>query len=153
MANQFCGRYRDFDNDVKQVSINLIPAATVTEATTIGLNFNAWSAGNEGGQFFKEEVLADTGNAANTPEAQGALRIVLEMVDDVSSKIYKEFIPMPSLSKADDVGTNPAYVASGGLTTLNPAHADYVSLKAALDASWQSPEGNTGTLSRAYIEE
>jgi len=153
MANQFIGRYRDFDNDAKQSSVDLIPAATVTEAAQLGVNFNAWSAGQEGGQYFKDEIQSDAGTAAASPEAQGALRIVLEMVDDVSSRVYKEFIPIPSLSKADDGGTNPAWIVSGGLTTMNPAHADYISLKSVMDANWQSPEGNTGELSRGYIEE
>lgn len=153
MPNKFIGGYRDFDNDRVQTSVNLIGAATVSDATAIGLNFNAWSAGNEGGQFFLDEVLSDSGVAASSPEAQGALRIVLEMVDDVSARTYKEFIPMPSLSKAADGGTNAAYVVSGGLTMLNPLHADYIAMKAALEAAWQSPEGNTGTLSRGYIEE
>lgn len=153
MPNQFVGGYRDFDNDRIQTSVNLQGAATATEAAAIGLHFNSWSAGAEGGQFFKDELQPDTGIAASTPEAQGALRIVLEMVDDVSSRVYKEFIPIPSLSKANDVGANPAYVVSGGLTMLNPLHADYIAMKTDLDANWLSPEGNTGVLSRGYIEE
>jgi hypothetical protein len=153
MANQFVGRYRDYDNDVKQTSVNLIPTATQANAISIGVVFNAWSAGAEGGQYFKDEILGDVGVAAASPIAQGALRIVIEMVDDVTSDTYKEFIPMPALSKAADGSTNPAFVVSGGLTVLNPAHADTIGLAAAMDAYWQSPEGNTGTMSRAYIEE
>lgn len=153
MANQFIGRYRDFDNDVAQTSVNLIGTATKANATTIGLHFNGWSAGNEGGQAFKDEILSDTGVAAGSPAAQGALRTVLEMVDDVSGRAYKEFIPISNTGKANDGGANAAYIVSGGLTMLNPAHADYIAMKADLDAYWQSPEGNSGTLSRAYIEE
>lgn len=153
MPNKFIGGYRDFDNDRIQTSVNLQGSADAADATAIGLNFNAWSAGREGGQFFLDEILSDTGLAATSPEAQGALRIVLEMVDDVSGRAYKEFIPMPSLSKADDGTSNPAYVVSGGLTMLNPLHADYIAMKTALEAAWQSPEGNTGVLSRGYIEE
>lgn len=152
MANQFVGRYRDFDGDVKQVSVDLIPAATATEASAIGLHFNSWSAGGEGGQFFKDELQVDSGSAG-TLVAQGALRIVLEMVETSTGKIFREFIPMPNLSKADDVGANPAFIVSGGLTVLNPDHADYAAMKTDLDANWQSPDGNAGTLSRAYIEE
>ena len=153
MPNQFIGRYRDFDNDVAQTSVNLQNASTAADATALGIHFNGWSAGNEGGQYYKDELVVDTGNAANTPGAQGALRIVLEMVDDVSSKVYKEFIPMPNLQKANDGGANAAYTVSGGLTVLNPLHADYIAMKTTLDTHWMSPEGNTGTLSRGYIEE
>lgn len=153
MPNQFIGRYRDFDNDAIQTSVNLQDSSVQADAVSMGLEFNKWSAGAEGGQYFKDELLSDTRVAANSPEAQGALRIVFEMTDSVSGRAYREFLPIPSLSKAQDVGTNPAYIVSGGLTMLNPVHADYISTKAVLDAHWQSPEGNAGTLSRAFIEE
>ena len=153
MANQFIGRYRDYDNDIKQTSVSLDPTATLTDAQTLGIHFNGWSAGNEGGQFFSTEMEVDSGNASPSVIAQGKLRLVLEMIDGVSSKTYKEFIPMPALDKADDVGTNKAFVKAGGLTTMNPLHADYIAMKATLDANWISPEGNAGTLSRGYIEE
>ena len=153
MPNQFIGRYRDYDNDVKQTSVALQPTAVEADAVTLGATFNVWSAGQEGGQYFQKELLADSGNGSNSVIAQGKLRIVLEMVDDVTGKTFREFIPMPSLDKAADVGTNSAYIKSGGLTMLNPLHSDYVTMKSTLDTHWMSPAGNNGTLSRGYIEE
>ena len=153
MANQFIGRYRDYDNDVKQTSINLIGTADRDDAILLGVELNKWSRGAEGGQYFKDELLGDNGVAATSPIAQGAMRIIFEMTDSVSGRAYKETLPMPTLDKANDGDSKKPFIVSGGLTMLNPAHADYITTKAQLDANWQSPEGNAGTLSRAYIEE
>ena len=71
--------------------------------------------------------------------------------------VYRERLPFPDLSKAADVGTDAAWIATGqgssSLTIANPAHDDWALLKAAYDAVGRSPVGNAAVLVRAYIEE
>lgn len=153
MAGQVIHKQRDFDNDNVQTSIRVNDGITLSNAGALIDALDLWGGGEDGGSYWQQEIRADGQSAAASPVVQGGVRVVLEMVDSVTGKAFKEFLPMPDLAKAADVGTNNAFVVSGGLTTLNPLHADYVVLKAELDARWESPDGNAGTLSRAYIEE
>lgn len=155
MPNQIIIRKRDFDNDVQQASIPvalaLTPASGGTSDIIAATNF--WLGGAEGGIYHKTEINADAGAAAGSPVDQGALQLMIEMVDDVTGRVYTERLPIPDLAKAADVGTNPAWVVSGGLTVMNPEHADYATFKTAWEAGYETPAGNDATFSRGYIEE
>jgi len=149
--------FRDFDNDRKTSGIPVDAGATNGERTAIHDQFVLWSAGSIGGTRNNVELVADSGVAATSSVAQGKLRGVIEMQDNGSGLIYREFIPMINSAKANDGGANVAWKAVGqgqqSLTVANPLHADFITLKAAMEAAWESPAGNAGTLSRMYIEE
>lgn len=155
MPNQIIFKKRDFDGDKQQSSVTVndaaTPIASATNSAIVGLNL--WLAGAEAGTFHQTELTADTGNNASSPVEQGALQLIVEMIDDDNGRTYKERLPIPDLAKAADGSTNAAWVVSGGLTIANPDHADYATTKAAIEAVWESPLGNDGTLARMYIEE
>lgn len=153
MPNKIIFATRDFDNDKQSSSINLIDTTVVANASTLLVGLRSWDMGSIGGAFFQETIEADSEQPSASPFAQGALQAIVEMVDSVNGRSYRERIPIPDLSKADDGGTNPAWIVSGGLTVANPAHADYALLQDPLELYWESPEGNQGTLARVYIEE
>lgn len=153
MSSKLNFRQRDFDNDAVTTGISVNPATTLGQAGGLRDALVLWSVGSDGGSNYQQEITADSGVKATSPLAQNALRAVLEMQDSVTGKTFKEFLPMPDLGKAADGTTNVAFVVEGGLTVFNDQHADWTVLKTAIDARWLSPDGNAGTLQRAYIEE
>lgn len=160
MPNQLRIAYNDFDGDIKTTSIAARAEAYATQAaklSTLATQIDLWSSGRA---QRVDHILnqADNGpGKASSPVAQGALALVLEVQDTVTGVIYREKVPMPNLSRANDAGGDAAWLAVGqgsnSLTIINPAHSGWDSLKAAYDDVGVSPEGNDTELIRAYIEE
>jgi len=78
------------------------------------------------------------------------------MKDNVNGKTYRERIPMPHLAKAVDAGLEVAWLAESdssgnSISVANPAHADFATLKTAIEAVYLSPEGNTGVLLKVFV--
>jgi hypothetical protein len=117
---------------------------------------NLWSAGLPDGHVDTNEITAPVGGSSANPVAQDAVQAIVEMTDAVSGGIYRERIPQAKLDKADDGTPDPAWIVQGQgankVTVANPDHDDYATLKTAIEAVWESPNGNAGTLSRIYIE-
>ncbi len=153
MPNKFIAAWRDFDNDRQQVSYDVSAATTVADFTGFMVALEAWLCGASGGGGFFDEESVDGGVPASTPVAQSKSQAIIEVIDTVNSKPYKYRAPFPDLTKAADVGTNPAFAVSGGLTVFNPDHADYATLETEIETHLLSPNGNPVTLSRIYIEE
>jgi len=153
MPDKFIYRQRDFDNDLVQNSFQINEGLAVTDTGTFDGLLNSWFAGANGGKFHQLTVDADDGSPATSPIAQPSVRAVFEMTDDVTGKTVYEYIAMPDLAKADDVGTNPAFLNQGGLTVFNPAHADYAAMETWINDNGESAAGNAVTLQRIYIEE
>lgn len=157
MASKVIVAFRDYDNDRQQTSVDVTDASTTLQRQNLADGLQIWSIGANDGYVEAIEQEPSAGIAATSPVAQGSTQLILEMKDSVTGKIYKERLPMPDLTKAADVSSNAAWMTTGqgadSLTVANPLHADYVTLQSAIDAAWQSPAGNTGTLQRAYVEE
>lgn len=153
MPDRFIYKQRDFDNDLVQNMIFINEGLAITDSGTFKGLLDAWFAGANGGTFHQLTVAADGGTPATSPVAQPSVRAVFEFTDDVTNKTVYEYVAMPDLSKAADGSTNEAFIRSGNLTVFNPAHADYIALKAWLDANGESEAGNAVTLQRIYIEE
>lgn len=160
MADQVFLQLEDFDGDAQLTSISTADvsdrvdfATWDTEMTTLRSQLLVWTLGRARSQGYRIVTNSQVPGAAASPVAQGSTQLILEMQDSVTQGTYIERLPHPDLLKANDVSANPAWIASGGLTIANPAHSAYISMKAALDASWESPLGNPGTLVRAYVEE
>ena len=111
-----------------------------------------WTLGRSRAQGYRIVTNEALPGAASSPVAQKSTQAIFEMQDAVTGAIYTERLPCADLTKAAD-GANPAWIASGGLTVINPAHAGWTTLKAAVEAVWESPNGNDGILNRVYIEE
>lgn len=153
MPSKFIFAYRDFDGDRQQFSLDVAEGTAVANWTTMGAEFDKWVVGlGAGGGFFDEEAV-DPGGSSSNPLAQLSIQGIIEYTDTVTGGVYTQRFPMPDLAKANDVGTNPAYIISGGLTVFNPSHADYATLVAAIEADAISPNGNAVTVNRIYIEE
>jgi len=160
MANQLRIAYDDFDGDTKTTSIAARAEAYATQAAkldTLAVQIDLWSSGRP---HRVDHILnqADNGpGKASSPVAQGASMLILEVQDTVTGVIYREKVPMPNLTRANDAGGDPAWLAVGqgsnSLTIINPAHSGWDTLKTAYDAVGVSPEGNDTELVRAYVEE
>jgi len=145
--------WRDFDGDRQQVSYDVAGTSTAVDFTGFVSELEKWNVGlGAGGGFYDDQAL-DPGGSASNPLAQNSLQAIIEMTDAVTGGVYTKRLPMPDLAKADDVGTNPAFIQSGGLTVFNPAHVDYGTLKTELETHMISPNGNAVTINRVYIEE
>lgn len=154
MPNKFIFAQRDFDRDRQEVSIPVVDAATVADYTTWAAAVDPWVAGSQGGGGFFDEEFADAGVAAASPIAQSKLQAIMEVQDTVTGSVYSHRIPFPDMGKAADGGGNAAFVVQGGLTVLNPAHADYAQLQTVIETFQASKIGNNPvTLQRIYIEE
>lgn len=148
--------WRDHDGTRQTSSINVDSGATPAERATLSTQLNLWSAGAPDGHVDTNEITAPTGASSSNPVAQGAVQGIIEMTDAVTGQVYRERIPMARLDKADDAGPDPAWIVTGQgankLTVANPDHADYATFATAIEAVYESPNGNAGTLSRIYIE-
>lgn len=160
MPTQLVLKFDDFDGDTKQTSIAARSEAYATQAaklTSLAAQLKLCSAGRDHSEYHSIVVQDNGAGKATTPIAQGALKLVLEVQDTVTGVIYRETLPMPNLSRPDDAGSNPFWIAQGqgsnSLTVINPAHSGWDALKTAYDAVGVSPEGNNTELVRAYIEE
>lgn len=154
----------DFDGDLKTVSYDTMDVTLAGGFATWTTKMNAlqtalalWAVGREH-RVEHTIIVEDNGpGKATSPIAQGSLRLILEGQDTLTGTIYRYPLPMPDLGKADDAGTDPAWIAVGqgsqSLTIANPAHADYATLQAAFEAIVMTVNENGVTLARAYIEE
>lgn len=148
--------FRDFGGEVVATGIPIQPASTAPEKAAIIDQLQLWSIGENDGADELAEIEARIGNGATSPLAQSGIYAYLVMRDNVNGRSYKERLPMPDLAKAVDAGSDVAWLSetdSSGNTVAvaNPLHADYATLKAALEAAYISPNGNTATLVRVYV--
>lgn len=160
MPNQLRIALDDFDGDTKTTSIAARDEAYATQEAklnTLGTQLLLWSSGRD---HRGEHILQQYDNGpgkATSPVAQGATMLILEVQDTVTGVIYREKLPMPNLTRANDAGGDPAWLAVGqgsqSLTIINPDHDGWGTLKTAYDAVGVSPEGNNTILVRAYVEE
>jgi hypothetical protein len=156
--------FNDFDGDKKTSSFETLDVTIAGGFTTWQTKINAlesalvlWGVGRK---QRVEHIIINEDNGpgkATSPLAQGRLRLVMEGQDALTGTIYRYFLPMPDLGKANDAGTNPAWIAVGqgqnSLTVANPDHADYATLKTAFENIVATQNENGVTLARAYIEE
>jgi hypothetical protein len=156
MSDKVRRSYRDFDGTRQTTSIAVDSGATPAERATLSAQMNLWSAGSPDGHIDENEITAPDGGSSTNPVAQEAVQVILEMKDAVTGQIYRERIPQAYLDKADDGTPDAAWTTTGqgdqSLTVGNPAHDDYATFKTAIEAVWESPNGNAGTLERTYIE-
>jgi len=147
---------RDFDGTRQTTSIAVDSGASAGERATLVAEMVKWSAGLKDGHIDENEITAPVGGASVNSVAQEAVQLIVEMVDSVTGGVYRERVPQAYLDKADDGGSDPAWVVTGqganSLTIANSAHEDYPTMLAAIEAVWESPNGNAGTMNRMYIE-
>ena len=156
MSDKVRRSYRDYDGTRQTTSIAVDSGATPAERATLSAQMNLWSAGLPDGHIDENEITAPVGGSATSPVAQESTQGILEMKDAVTGQIYRERIPQINTNKADDGGSDPAWTTTGqganSLTVASSAHEDYPTLKTAIEAVWESPNGNAGTLERLYVE-
>jgi len=156
MADKIQIAWRDFDGDRQQVSYDTLEGADGNAiANEFAVQTSAWVAGNLDGYGFFEQLTEPHGSSSANPLAQGALQAIIETVDTVTGRTYNRRLPMPNLAKAQDATQTPpepAFKKSGNVTVFNELHSDYAPLIASMSA-FISPEGNSVTVSRIYIEE
>jgi hypothetical protein len=148
--------FRDFGGEVVSTGIPIQAISTDPEKAAIVDQIQLWSIGENDGADELAEIEARIGNGANSPAAQSGVYAYLVFQDNVNGRNYKERLPMPDLAKAVDVGLNEAWtaevdVSGNSVAVANPLHADYVTLKAALEAAYVSPAGNTAQLVKVYV--
>ncbi len=147
---------RDFDGTRQTTSIAVDSGATPAERATLVAEAIQWTAGLKDGHIDENEITAPVGGSSSNPVAQESVQLIVEMVDAVTGGVYRERIPQAYLDKADDGGADPAWVVTGqganSLTIANSDHEDYPTMLAAIEAVWESPNGNAGTMNRMYIE-
>lgn len=154
MPSQVQVSFRDYDGDRQTTSIPVSDSSLTAERQDLADGLQVWSIGANDGYVEAIEREAATGVSATSPVAQKSTQLIVEMEDSVTGRIYRERIPMPDLTMADDAASNPAWVKAGGVTIANPAHENYnLYLKTPFETAWVSPAGNAGVLNRAYVEE
>lgn len=156
MSDKVRRSYRDFDGTRQTTSIAVDSGATAGERATLSAQLNLWSAGAPDGHIDENEITAPTGAASTNSVAQESTQGILEMKDATTGQIYRERIPQINTGKADDATPDPAWTTTGqganSLTVANPDHDDYPTLVTAIEAVWESPNGNAGTLERLFVE-
>ncbi len=156
MSDKVRKSYRDFDSTRQTTSIAVDAGATTGERATLSTEMDKWSAGNPDGHVDEDEIAVPNGNSASSPVAQESTQGILEMKDAVTGQIYRERLPQVDTAKADDGTPDSAWTTTGqvanSLTVANPDHDDYATLVTAIEAVWESPNGNAGTLERLYVE-
>lgn len=154
MPNRFIVAWRDFDNDRQEASLPVSGATVVADFTGFVSALENWLIGAGGGGGFYDEESADPKVASTNPLAQNSLQLMVEVRDTVTGNFHTYRFPCPDLGKADDGSSNPAWIASNGVTAMNPAHADYATLVTEIETHILSKnEFNPVTVSRMYIEE
>lgn len=148
--------FRDFGGEVVSTGIPINPATIQAEQEALVDAVQLWSAGENDGADVCLELEARVGNGATSPLAQSGVYAYAVMRDNINGRTYKERIPMPDLAKAVDVGSNTAWLsetdASGNsISVANQLHADYATLKSAIEDAYVSPNTNTAQLVRVYV--
>lgn len=152
MPDKLVVRRRDFDNDPVQRSFDIDSAATATQINNMSASLSAWLGGTQGGLFRQVEFEADVKAGGVVPSDQASLVLIIEMLDTGNST-DKVYLPIPDLTKPVDGESDPAWIVVGGLTVMNPAHSQYDTFKADIEAIYVSPDGNTATMVRGYVAE
>ncbi len=156
MSDKVRRSWRDFDGTRQTTSIAVDTGATAGERATLSTQLDLWSAGSPDGHIDENEITAPDGGASTDSVAQESTQGIMEMKDAVTGQIYRERLPQVNTGKADDATPDPAWTAVGqgalSLTVANPNHDDYATLVTAIEAVWESPNGNAGTLERMYVE-
>lgn len=148
--------FRDFGGEVVSTGIPVQVTSTTPERQDVVDQIQLWSRGENDGADNVVELEARIGNGSNDPDAQSGIYAYFVFKDNVNGRSYKERLPMPDTGKAQDVGLNNAWVAiadgsGNSVTHINFNHADAITLKAALEAAYVSPAGNTAELVDVYI--
>jgi len=154
----------DFDGDAQTNSIRVEDVTAAggyatfdTQTGALATQLDLWTCGRPHAQAYEIRIVDNGPGKATSPIAQSKSQLILETQDVVTGVIYRERVAFPKMDKANDGGGDAAWIAQGqgqnSLTVMNPAHADWTSLKTAYDAVGRSPEGNAAVLVRAYIEE
>lgn len=148
--------FRDHGNQPVSTGIPVQTIAIQAEKEAIVNAVQLWSAGEDDGADEINEIEARIGVGSTSPLAQSGVYAYMVMRDNITGDDYRERLPMPDLGKAVDVGANLAWLSetdsSGKSTSVaNPLHADYATLKSALESAYVSPNGNTATLTRIYV--
>lgn len=164
MAEQLRLSFADYDGTPQTTSFRVrelsdpstdYPAFN-TDVGALAGALDTFSLGYNRRQEYVIEVVESPAGAASSPVAQGSTQAIFEVEETTSGNIYKERLPMPDLTMADD-GANPAWIkqgqGTGSITVFNPDHANWAVIKAAYDAVGVSPNGITATLQRIYIED
>lgn len=159
MADAVFLTLEDYDGDPTTTSFSVLDVADSADfatwdalQVTLRTQLLAWTLGRARVQGYRLVVNEQLPGAATSPVAQKSTQAIFEMQDAVTGAIYTERLPCADLTKAAAGGQN-AWIASGGLTIINPLHSGWATLKAAVEAVWESPNGNDGILNRVYIEE
>jgi len=156
MANSVNVFFRDFGAQRVGTGIPVQAAANTAARQAVADGIQLWSIGQDSGVDNVVELEADAGTGATSPAAQSGMYAYMLMKDNVNGKTYRERVPMPDVNKAVDVGLEVAWLtdadsSGNSIAYANPLHADYITLKAAMEAAYISPEGNTAVLTRLYI--
>lgn len=164
MAEQLRLTFADYDSTDQTTSFRvseLVDPATDypafnTDVGALASALDLFSLGFNRRQEFVINVVDNGPGSATSPVAQGSTQAIFETEETSTGNIYKERLPMPDLTMADDGSSNPAWIkqgiGSGSITVFNPAHANWATLKTAYDAVGVSPNGFAATLVRVYIE-
>lgn len=147
---------RDFGGEVVSTGIPVQSIATTPERQAVVDQIQLWSIGENDGADNVIELEARIGNGSNSPAAQSGLYAYFVFKDNVNGRSYKERLPMPDLAKAVDAGLNTAWKAiddgsGNSVTHINFLHADAITLKAAMEAAYVSPAGNTAELVDVFV--
>lgn len=147
---------RDHGAQVVSTGIPIQPLSTQPERQAIVDAIQLWSIGENDGADQLSELEPRIGVGSTSPLAQSGMYAYIVMQDNVTGKNYKERIPMPDLAKAVDLEGDFAWLAEvdlsgSSVSVANPAHADFATLKAAMEAAYISPAGNTAQLIRVYV--
>lgn len=147
---------RDHGAQVVQTGIPVQTISTQPERQAIVDAIQLWSLGENDGADQLTELEPRVGVGANSPAAQSGVYAYMIMQDNVTGKTYKERVPMPDLGKAVDLDGDLAWQAETDLSgksvsVANPLHADYGTLKAAMEAAYVTPAGNTASMVRLYV--
>lgn len=137
-------RFRDYDNDVKQVSIQQAEVlvvgdypARLTAHTALVDAINAVTLGTIAEQSFTpRSILAQA--LPVSPIAQTNVQWLVTLQDDIDG--HQEHLSIPTA----DIGT--AALRLPNSSQHDPAHADWIAFKAAIEAVVESNVGNDMTV-------
>lgn len=148
--------FRDFGGEVVSTGIPVQSISTQAQRQAIVDQIQLWSVGQNDGADEVLQLEARIGAGATSPLAQSGMFAYFVFKDNVNSRTYKERLPMPDLAKAVDLGGEQAWIpitdsSGNSITHMNMLHADAVTLKAAMEAAYVSPAGNTAELVDVFI--
>lgn len=147
--------FRDHGNQQVTTGIPVQITATDPEKAALVDAIQLWSIGENDGADELKQIEARIGVGATSPLAQSGVWAYAELKDNVVGSSYLERIPMPDLAKAvdteSDIAWNSVQENGKSISVINTSHNDWATLKAAFEAAYISPNGNTATLVRVYV--